>query len=98
MPAYIKTPQADSDLQEIYRYTKERWGLPQAKKYLHSLTESFEFLADNPQTGRPRDDIRKGYRSLHKSKHHIFYRVEGQNILIVRILHHSRDIERQING
>lgn len=29
--------------------------------------------------------------SLAHRKHRIFYRVEGENVLIVRILHHARD-------
>lgn len=43
-------------------------------------------MADNPELYPAVDDIRKGYRRSVYQSHSIFYRVEGENIIIVRIL------------
>jgi len=39
-------PEAEQDLREIWHYTMEKWGEPQAERYLHELLESCRHLAE----------------------------------------------------
>ncbi|WP_447970318.1 type II toxin-antitoxin system RelE/ParE family toxin [Nitrospira sp. M1] len=44
-------------------------------------------LGNNPLGGKSQDKVRKGYRSIHINRHVIYYRLIGETIDIVRMLH-----------
>nr|WP_262888428.1 type II toxin-antitoxin system RelE/ParE family toxin [Chryseobacterium cheonjiense] len=46
----------------------------------------------NPTSGKTRNEIKQGLYSFPKGNHIIFYRLSDTHIIIVRILHGSRDI------
>jgi toxin ParE1/3/4 len=50
------------DLRNIGRYTLKHHGKVQRDKYLNGFEGRFELLSSNPNFGRPRDDIKPGYR------------------------------------
>jgi len=83
----IKSNLAKNDLKEIYRYSFHKWGNDKAVEYLLQIDSALEELISNPQLGRTQDNIRQGYRSLQSDKHVAYYRVDGENIYIVRVLH-----------
>ena len=87
---------AYEDLTSIATYTQTTWGIEQRKEYLTRLDQSFRLIADNVGIGRNCDHIRKGYFSHPVGKHLVFYRVEDDTVTIVRILHQSMDVERQL--
>lgn len=89
------TNKAYSDLKSIAKYTHTTWGVEQRKEYLSRLDQSFYLIAENVGIGRNCDFIREGYFSHPVGKHLVFYRVEGEMVTIVRILHQSMDVERQ---
>ncbi len=91
---YELSEEADNDLQQIYEYTADRFGLDQAVYYLRGLDDLFHALAVHPHIGRMRNEIRKDVRSSSYVSHIVFYRVLEKHIRIVRILHASRDIPR----
>lgn len=59
---YRLAPAATHDLEGIWVYTLEEWGIDQAHRYIDELTAAFVQLANNPQLGAACDYIRKGYR------------------------------------
>jgi toxin ParE1/3/4 len=91
---YELSLEADKDLEGIYDYTVEMFGVEQAARYLSKFEIVFESLCLNPKSGRGRDEIRKGLRSMSVEHHSIFYRVLKSHLRIVRVLHSSRDIIR----
>lgn len=97
MRNYLVKPEAENDLKEIGRYTRRTWGKEQGRKYLRSIHEKVLTLADNPNLGVMRDDVATGYRSAHTGHHHIFYRVERDTVVIVRVLHESMDVQRHLD-
>ncbi|HID80883.1 MAG TPA: type II toxin-antitoxin system RelE/ParE family toxin [Chromatiales bacterium] len=94
--SYLLTPEADNDLVSIWLYTFENWGREQANTYLRELEKRFLLLAKNPDSGKPRDNIRSGYFSYHQARHVIFFRVNKGRIEIVRILHDRMDFNRHL--
>ncbi|MGR3301407.1 MAG: type II toxin-antitoxin system RelE/ParE family toxin [Candidatus Scalindua sp.] len=96
MPAYRLSEEAQNDLKEISRYTRENWGNKQAKYYLVELAAGFENLARSPKPGKVRDEIEKGIRSFPVARHIIFYRMGTECIEIARVLHASMDIKRHL--
>lgn len=99
MPTYLLFPQAEEDLREIWRYGTATWGLAKAEQYGDQLFDAFDFLAENPLAGQAIEHVRTGYRRHPTGSHLIFYRIgaTGQ-INIIRILHHSMDVERQLDN
>lgn len=89
---YELSQEADKDLEDIFDYTVEKFGLDQAVLYVSSFENTFEALCNNPKLGRERTEIREELRSVVKESHVVFYRILKSKIRIVRILHGSRDI------
>lgn len=87
MADIVLTPLAATDLKGIWRYSFERWGAEQADRYLFELEAGIAQLAGNPQLGKAREAIRPGYRSLQLARHSVFYRLTGDAVEIVRVLH-----------
>lgn len=87
MRRVVNTPDAQSDLENIWLYSFEQWGERQADKYFDELIEGIELLSSNPLIGKPCDDIRENFRSFQIRRHFIFYRLLDQQIEIVRVLH-----------
>ena len=99
MRKFDLTRSAQADLKSIARYTQERWGVRQRNTYLKEVDQVFRTLAKNPLMGRSCDDIREGYRKFPHGRHLIFYKQLGDGeLLIVRILHGTMDVESNISA
>jgi toxin ParE1/3/4 len=93
---FVLSRRAESDLDEIWDYSAERWGREQANKYVEALRESIRGIALDPSRGR---SVTVGARSYHRyssGSHMIFYRMEDQGAHIVRILHQSMNHVRHL--
>jgi toxin ParE1/3/4 len=93
---FILSPRAQSDLDEIWDYSCETWGVDQAERYIILLRDAVSAAAAKPARGRPCEDIRVGYRKLAAGSHVIFYRMAGSDIDVVRILHQRMDFARHL--
>lgn len=89
---YELSEEADTDLVEVYDYTVENFGEDQAVYYLNGIDELCEHLCLNLETGRTRNEIIEGLRSLSFENHILFYRILKDRIRIVRVLHERRDV------
>ena len=81
-----------SDLESIWLYTLEQWGVEQANTYLEAIIQRFDWLVDNPLLGKQRDDIKKGYYCFPEGMHLVFYTIEDNQIEIIGVPHQSMDI------
>ncbi|MGE4557124.1 MAG: type II toxin-antitoxin system RelE/ParE family toxin [Desulfovibrionaceae bacterium] len=90
------TNRAYDDLKNIARYTQTTWGIEQRNEYLSRLDQSFRVIAENVKIGRNCDHIKEGYCSYSVGKHLVFYKIDNETVLIVRVLHQSMDIESQL--
>ena len=98
MPAFRLSAKSFEDLKTIGRFTLKYWDREQHKIYLSKLDESFHILADQPQLGIARDDIRQGYRVYHVGRHLVFYRQKSSGIEIIRILHDRMDVAARLKS
>ncbi len=96
MSRYVVSPRAQEDLDEIWDYTAEHWGIDQAEAYIRLLQGAIETVASDPRKGRPCDEVRVGYRKYSAGSHVVFYRSIKAGIDIVRILHGRMDFERHL--
>ena len=85
------TPAAEQDLREIWRYYAQAANLNTADKVLSRLREAGVRAAGRPLLWRRRQEAR-GLRAIPANPYLLFFRVEGANVEIVRVLHQKQDI------
>jgi toxin ParE1/3/4 len=85
---------AEADLLNIAAYTLETWGVKQVIRYIDDLETTCRRLAANAALGRRCDEVRPGLRRMERGRHVVFYREEGEGILVSRILHQRMLPER----
>jgi len=83
---------AKVDLEKIWLYTNEEWGVEQADKYIRLLVSRFTWISENPLLGKKRDDVKPGYYCFPEGMHLIFYMITKTGIDIIGIPHQSMDI------
>ena len=94
---YLLSPAAQADLEQIWDYTHDRWGVDQAEEYLRELQHAIDRAAANPRIGHACNEIRPGYRKLAAGSHTLFYRVTADDLIdVVRILHQRMDVDRHL--
>lgn len=96
MPELRISRRAVSDLGDIADYSIAEFSIGQARKYRNQLQACFDSLLDNPQLGRSADDIAPHLRRIRQQAHVIFYVATTDEVLIVRVLHHSMDFEQHL--
>ena len=78
---------AETDLYNIWHYGAENRGIEQADRYADGLFSLFDLLSDFPEMARERDEFSPPVRIHPSGVHLVIYRMEGQGIEIIRILH-----------
>jgi len=97
MQHLLFSPAAQSDLNGIYDYTFETWGLAQAEHYMRELHDTCHNLALGNCKGRNANHIRQGYFKKSYGLHFIFYRhLNPETMEVIRILHQRMDIESHL--
>lgn len=96
MAEYRLTPAAEHDLESIWFYTRQQWGIAQANRYIEILIEIFNELANSPAMASRCDHIRAGYRRYCVERHIIYFRTADYGIVIIRILHDRMDASRHV--
>ena len=86
MATYRLSHRADDDIDAIFTFGSERFGIDQATEYLLGLHDHFELLADNPDVW-PHITLQKQsfQRSVYRS-HTIYHQNNSDNLLIIRVL------------
>ena len=89
-------PEAERDLVKIFEYTTKRWGIEQAEQYQNDLFEGMLKFTEQEELGKEHPNTNFLYRKLHVNRHLLFYRVEVQNCIIIRVLHDRMDLTKQL--
>lgn len=96
MAEYRLSPKAQRDLEAIFDYTVEQWGLPQALRYTDLIEATCTKLAEAPLLSQDCSIIRSRYRRRNVEQHAIYFRQTSYGIAVVRILHQSMDAARHL--
>ncbi len=93
----VRTLEAGRDLAEIARYTREVWGPAMVRIYLGRIEARIVMLRRDPfAVSQDRGSVRTGLRSITAGRHYVFFTVDGDTIVLLRVIHQSRDWVRQI--
>lgn len=89
----LRSDAAARDLDEAWDYLAAR-NAQAAERFLDGVDETAFKLAAQPGLGAPRDDLAPELRMMGVKgfPHVIFYRPIPTGILIVRVIHGSRDV------
>ena len=99
---------AEQDYQNIFRWTREKFGLAQAQLYANTISAALKDLRAGPETigVKACDEIGINIKTLHiarkgrKGRHFLMCRTDdaqGQKMIVVlRILHESMDLARHL--
>lgn len=96
--AYRFSKPADQDVIDIYLKSEEMFGEVQADRYLEGLYDTLAFLAENPMAARERTELQQPVRVHPYKAHLVIYRLDGQDILILRLRHGREDWQASPSG
>ena len=86
---------AQTDLLEAWLFIAED-KLAAADQVLDSIEQEANTLSLQPLMGRARPELGRGVRSWPTSTPYILFYLAGkQDITVLRVLHHARDVQRQ---
>lgn len=91
MPRFTRTRQAEEDLIDIWTFIAED-DPAAADRLLDRIDEVCGLLAENPQMGPARPDLRPELRYMIVARYLILYRVVAERVEIVRVVHGARDL------
>ncbi|THV16472.1 type II toxin-antitoxin system RelE/ParE family toxin [Rhizobium rhizophilum] len=95
MRALALLPAATADLDKIWDFTAESWGVEQADNYTDEIRATCTRLASGFLRGRP-VDVRQGYLKQSVGSHIIYFWDKKDRIEVVRILHQKQDVSRNL--
>ena len=87
---------AGRDLKRIGNIGAEEHGAAASERYVEGFRRYFRLLQAQPLAGQARPELGADVRSLSHRPHRILYHVEGDVVVIDRILHQARDIQRAL--
>ena len=86
LTGYRLAPAAQNDLEGIWLYTLEQWSPQQADRYADILEDTLDRLLFMPEMARERPEFDPPVRIHPSAEHLIVYRIEGDLLVILRIL------------
>ena len=87
---------AKSDLREIGFYLRTVAGDEVAEAIMQEIMDAVETLSVRPERQRRRDHLARGLQAISAKRYSIFYSVRSERVMIVRILHGSRNITARL--
>ncbi|WP_397416984.1 type II toxin-antitoxin system RelE/ParE family toxin [Phenylobacterium sp.] len=92
------TAQADEDLDAVFLQGAERFGLAQADAYVEALLRTLDLIADFPRAASERQEFDPPVRIYPYRSHVIVFRIESEEVVVVRIRHGREDWMRSPHG
>jgi toxin ParE1/3/4 len=93
MARLVYSRQAAIDIDDIMAFSVAEFGNAVAADYLAGLELACELLREFPEMAAVYPRITPEVRCLIYRSHRIFYRADADQLLVVRVLHHARDVE-----
>ena len=96
MGEFRLSERADLQLDDIYFYGVQTFGVYQAEAYHSGLARIFGLIADFPLMGASADFVKVGLRRLRFQVHFVYYTVETDHVFIKGILPQRMNIRPDI--
>jgi toxin ParE1/3/4 len=92
------SPEARADFVEIRKYSNEQFSANVANAYFVGFDELFDLLRRHPMAGAAKPELGKKIRCIVHRKHRIYYILDNDLVLFVRIVHYAMDAKRALKG
>ena len=86
MARVIRARPVSRDLDRVFRDVCENNGVDVASAQLNRIESVFHRLSAFPRLGRDRSDLRPGLRTFSVKPWQVIYRLNGEDVVILRIL------------
>lgn len=97
MSSYLLSSEAEQDLRELIRFTKQKWGNDQVIKYREVLKNTFELIVKGTRPDKLFTNSIDELFFYKAGAHYVFYlRTMDQKPLIIAILHPRREILKHL--
>jgi toxin ParE1/3/4 len=90
----VVLPEAEDDVRNILNYSLQEWGFDEYTRLSNAILNAFETLARYPEIGSSRPDTPRHMRSFPIDPYVLFYFLDGEIIVIARVIHHRRDVKK----
>jgi toxin ParE1/3/4 len=90
----VWAPAARDDLRDIWRYFVGVASPEIADRLLRDIQRASERVRRRPLAWRGRDEVMPGLRSILVHPYIVFYRLSGETVEIVRVLHQRRNLAK----
>ncbi len=87
---------ATADLDEIFRFSLERFGEERALRYLDEIEEAILRLRHYPDSGTIYPGLSMPVRFATSGSHRIFYTRGDDHLLVIRVLHQAMRAEGRL--
>jgi toxin ParE1/3/4 len=87
----IWAPSTKTDLRNIWHYFADVASADVADRLLQDIVQASERVRQRPLTGRTRDEIMPGLRSVLVHPYALFYRLKSDAVEVVRVVHQRRN-------
>lgn len=91
MTRVVFRPAAEADLLSIALSIADH-SADRAFRVVARLRQRCDILKRHPEAGRPRSELGEGLRSLSERPYVLIYRLIGDDVEIVAVLHGARDL------
>lgn len=88
---YRLTPNALADLDNIWRFSSEKWSIERADRYIDELEQVFELIGEIPTMAREYQEFTPPVRIHVFNTHLIVYMVDAGQVSILRLLGGRQD-------
>ena len=86
---------AKTDFEDILIYTERQWGSRQSDLYAAMLDQALNSLSVDADRNHSLEGTE--YFFVRVGKHRVFYRIQGLNVEVVRILHGRMDFRSHLD-
>ena len=93
MGSLRRTPSSRRDCLKIWLYIAQD-NMDAADRLIREFDRVFDLLAEHPEAGPDRSELRPWMRSFPVGKYLIFYRKTREGVEIIRVIHGMRDLPR----
>lgn len=89
------SPAAEADIDKIWDYSADRWGVDQADSYTDEIRDACYALAQGKKHGRS-VEVLHGFQKYPCGSHTVYFLDYADRLEVIRILHQRQDAERHL--